>query len=78
MPTNYYWPYQIFSPSDITANNDSSNSFTNREFRIYEFFNEDFFFNWQTEKKKKHVLDHQEVCFLFQLHKLREIRGKYS
>ena len=34
----------------------------------------DFFFNWQTEKKN--VLDQSEVCFLFQLLKLRKIKEK--
>ena len=38
------------------------------------YFCSDFFFNWQTEKKKT-VLDQSEICFLFQLLKLRTIHG---
>ena len=54
----------------------SSDTFTNLEFRIYNFFNEYLLWylfqlaNWE----KTLVLNQWEVCFLFQLLKLRKIR----
>ena len=54
----------------------SSYSFTNFEFQIYNFLYQmcvnEFFFNWQTEKKT--VLDLQD--FLFQLPKLKKNCGQ--
>ena len=53
----------------------SSDSFTNSEFRIYEFFLGnicyDLFFNWQTENL---FWTNKKLVF-FQLLKLRKIRG---
>ena len=53
----------------------SSDSFTNLEFsestNLLTNIYDDFFFNFQTEKKKT-VLDQFDFCFLFQLLKLRK------
>ena len=67
-PLNYQGVFhQIVSP---ILNSESTNFFHEYLFNASHY---DIFFNWQT---KKTVLDKQEVCFLFQLLKLRKVCGK--